>query len=133
MATIRDVMSTELVVVPPTATIAEAATAMGARTVGSALVMDGETLLGVFTERDVVRAVAQHFDGSEHQVHLWMTREPVTIGPDADVTEALAIMLDQGFRHLPVMEGGKLIGMASMRDLQPAPSRRRSAAPPAGP
>ncbi len=120
-------MSTELVVVPPTATIAETATVIGARGVGSALVMEGSTLLGVFTERDVVRAVAQHFDGSEHQVHLWMTREPMTIGPDASTTEALDTMLEQGFRHLPVVENGSLVGMVSMRDLQPGPARRHSA------
>jgi CBS domain-containing protein len=120
-------MSTELVVVPPTATIAETATIIGARGVGSALVMEGPVLLGVFTERDVVRAVAQHFDGSEHQVHLWMTREPMTIGPAASTTEALDTMLDQGFRHLPVMENGVVVGMVSMRDLQPGPARRHSA------
>jgi Predicted signal-transduction protein containing cAMP-binding and CBS domains len=120
-------MSTELVVVSPTATIAETATVIGARGVGSALVMDGSVLLGVFTERDVVRAVAQHFDGSEHQVHLWMTREPMTIGPDASTAEALDTMLEQGFRHLPVVEGGTIVGMVSMRDLQPGPARRHSA------
>ena len=89
--------------------------------------MEGSTLLGVFTERDVVRAVAQHFDGSEHQVHLWMTRAPMTIGPDASTTEALDTMLEQGFRHLPVVENGSLVGMVSMRDLQPGPARRHSA------
>ena len=120
-------MSTDLVVVPPTATIAEAATVIGARGVGSALVMDGPALLGVFTERDVVRAVAQHFDGSEHQVHLWMTRDPITIGPDASTADALDTMLEHGFRHLPVLEGGSIVGMVSMRDLQPGPARRHSA------
>jgi CBS domain-containing protein len=120
-------MSTDLVVVPPTSTIAEAATVIGARGVGSALVMEGSELLGVFTERDVVRAVAQHFDGSEHQVHLWMTREPITIGPDASTSDALDTMLDQGFRHLPVVENDVLVGMISMRDLQPGPARRHSA------
>ncbi|MEA2557101.1 MAG: hypothetical protein QOG88_639 [Actinomycetota bacterium] len=120
-------MSTELVVVSPTATIAETATVIGSRGVGSALVMEGSTLLGVFTERDVVRAVAQHFDGSEHQVHLWMTREPMTIGPEASTMEALDTMLEQGFRHLPVLEDGVIVGMVSMRDLQPGPARRHSA------
>jgi CBS domain-containing protein len=127
MLTVREVMSTELVVVSPTATIAETATVIGSRGVGSALVMEGSTLLGVFTERDVVRAVAQHFDGSEHQVHLWMTREPMTIGPEASTMEALDTMLEQGFRHLPVLEDGVIVGMVSMRDLQPGPARRHSA------
>lgn len=94
---------------------------------GSALVMDGETLLGVFTERDVVRAVAQHFDGSDHQVHLWMTRDPVTIAPDEPAEAALGSMLEHGFRHLPVMVGGAVVGMVSMRDLMPGPARRHSA------
>jgi CBS domain-containing protein len=120
MATIREVMSTELVSVAPGATVAEAATVMGARQVGAALVVDGETLIGIFTERDILRALASDFDAAHHHVGDWMTKEPVTVSPDASAAESLDRMLSEGFRHLPVTEDGALVGVVSLRDLSRA-------------
>lgn len=120
MATVDEVMSKDLVTVEPTATVAEAATVMGEHHVGSALVLEGGKLVGIFTERDVVRALAQHFDAAGHPVSSWMTRNPTTIAPDAPVREALDRMLAGGFRHLPVIQGGTVVGMVSMRDLSRA-------------
>jgi len=117
MVRIRDVMSTELTTVEPTATIAAAATVMGSRHVGSALVMDGERLAGIFTERDILRALASDFDAAGHTVAEWMSKDPGTIAPEATVAEALDRMLEEGFRHLPVMEGDRLVGVVSLRDL----------------
>jgi CBS domain-containing protein len=114
---IRDVMSTELVVVTPATTIAEAATVMSTRGVGSALVMEGERLVGIFTERDTLRAVAGDFDGEQHQVREFMTADPTTIGADAPASEALESMFAFGFRHLPVVEGEQVVGIVSMRDV----------------
>jgi CBS domain-containing protein len=110
-------MSTHLVSVPPTTTIAEAATVMGTNRVGSALVMDGPSLLGIFTERDVLRSLAADFDAPGHQVSESMTRNPRTVEAGADVGEALDAMLAHGFRHFPVMEDGAVVGIVSMRDL----------------
>ena len=124
MATIRDVMSKVMVTVGPSATIAEAATVMGARHVGSALVVEGDDLKGIFTERDILRALASDFDAAHHLVSDWMTKDPATITPDAPVAEALDRMLEEGFRHLPVMEGGALVGIVSLRDLSRAGSVR---------
>ncbi len=120
MASVREVMSTELVAVEPTATIAEAATLMGEHRVGSALVLEGGRLVGILTERDVLRALAAHFDAARQPVAQWMTRDPTTIGPDATVRDALELMLARGFRHLPVVEDDRVVGMVSIRDLSRA-------------
>jgi CBS domain-containing protein len=117
MASIRDVMSDQIVTVDPAATVAEAATVMGSRGIGSALVMQGGQLRGIFTERDIVRALGEHFDAAGHLVLNWMTSDPVTVDASASVPEALDLMLSKGFRHLPVMHEGRLVGMVSLRDL----------------
>lgn len=117
MVRVRDVMSTTLVTIEPEATIAEAATVMGSRRVGSALVLSKGDLVGIFTERDIVRVLAAHFDGAGHRVEDWMSRAPVTIEPDAPLAAARRIMLSHGFRHLPVVAGGRVEGIVSMRDL----------------
>jgi len=122
MATVRDVMSSELISVEPQTTVAEAATIMGGKHVGSALVMDGDRLAGIFTERDIVRALGEHFDAAGHPVSHWMTAQPATIDPEASTDEALDRMLRGGFRHLPVVEGGQVVGMLSIRDVAGADS-----------
>jgi len=114
---IREVMSTDLVKVVATTTIAEAATVMSTRGVGSALVMEGDRLVGIFTERDTLRAVAGDFDGEQHQVLEFMTSNPTTIDAEAPANEALESMFAFGFRHLPVMEDGRVVGIVSMRDV----------------
>jgi CBS domain-containing protein len=117
MATVRNIMSRDIVTVEPGATVAEAATLMGGRGVGSALVLDGPIAVGIFTERDILRALASDFDAAHHPVADWMTHDPVTIDADADVARARDLMLERGFRHLPVLEGGSLVGIVSLRDL----------------
>ena len=101
-------------------TIAEAASLMAQRRVGSALVLDGRHLHGIFTERDIVKALSQDASATHQAIGHWMTRNPETISPDATVEEALQRMLDGGFRHLPVMDGDRMVGMISMRDLSRA-------------
>ena len=122
MAQIRDIMSTAVFRVEPSTTVAEAATVMGERHVGSAIVVEGEQLTGIFTERDIVKALGQHFDAGGHTVSNWMTPNPTTIAPDASTDEALDMMLRGGFRHLPVVEEGRVIGVVSIRDLAAAES-----------
>jgi CBS domain-containing protein len=119
-ATVRDVMSPEIVAVGAEATVAEAATLMGKRHVGSALVMDGELPVGIFTERDIVRALAADFDAAGHPVSHWMTPDPETVEPGVTAHEALERMLAGGYRHLPVVDGGATIGIVSIRDLSRA-------------
>jgi CBS domain-containing protein len=129
MATVRDVMTAELITVTPSATVMEAAGMMFTRKAGSTLVMDGGELVGIFTERDVLRALhdaREHADeGRSSPVSRWMTPDPFSAGPDATVGQALDSMLDGGFRHLPVVEGGKVVGIVSMRDLSRSLARER--------
>jgi CBS domain-containing protein len=117
MPSLRELMSDDLVTVVPATTVAEAAQVMSLRRVGAALVVDGGELLGIFTERDIVRALGEHFDAAGHLVLNWMTADPVTVDASASVPEALDLMLSKGFRHLPVMQEGRLVGMVSLRDL----------------
>ncbi len=116
MATVRDVMSTSLLTVDATQTLTEAAARMDERRVGAALVMNGERLSGILTERDILHAVATgEVEGTK--VGAWMTHDPETVGPDERPGHAAAIMLHGGFRHLPVLDGDKPIGIVSIRDL----------------
>ena len=88
---------------------------MAKRRVGAVLVIDGDALIGIMTERDVLRAVGSgKIDGT---VGDWMTRDPITVGPDATHGEAAMMMIHGGFRHVPIIEAGKLIGIVSIRDL----------------
>jgi CBS domain-containing protein len=90
---------------------------MGGRHVGSAIVLGDGGVSGIFTERDVLRALATDFDAAQHAVEQWMTRKPATIAPDTGVRDARDLMLERGFRHLPVVEDGTLVGIVSLRDL----------------
>jgi CBS domain-containing protein len=117
VATVREVMKAGLYSVSPSTTVGEAISLMAQNRIGSALVMEGGKLIGIFTERDTVRAISQSHDAPDHEISSWMTRDPKTVSPDVEVDTALRTMLDNGFRHLPVVEGGEVIGMVSMRDL----------------
>jgi len=116
MATVREVMSTTLLTVEATATLREAAEQMDARRVGAALVLNGERLSGILTERDILHAVAiGQVEGTK--VGAWMTHDPESVGPDERPGHAAAIMLHGGFRHLPVLDDDRPIGILSIRDL----------------
>jgi CBS domain-containing protein len=117
MATLEEVMSRELVVVGPTATVAEAATVMGTHHVGSALVMEEGRLLGIFTERDVLRAVGSTVGAEGLHVREAMTADPETADLNVDAGDALDLMLERGFRHLPVVHDGRVVGVVSIRDV----------------
>jgi len=114
---ISEIMHTSLTTAEAETSLGEAATLMGERGVGSVLIVDGETLLGILTERDLVRALSSEFDAPQRPVVEWMTKGPVTVTPDVDTREALRVMMDGGFRHLPVCDGDRLVGVISIRDL----------------
>jgi CBS domain-containing protein len=109
-------MSRDLLRVAPDATVAEAARAMTTRHVGAVLVFDGERLAGILTERDVLQAVAKGLR-EDASVGEWMTRHPETIEPTDSTEHAAALMIHGGFRHLPVVDGGTVVGILSIRDL----------------
>jgi CBS domain-containing protein len=124
MATVRDLMNTKVVTTTPEATVAAAAAVMVAASVGSAVVMQGSFLAGIVTERDVLRAAASGEDLRGLPVSEWMTADPQAAGPDATAEDAAQIMLLNGFRHLPVVEGRTVCGVVTLRDLFAARIRR---------
>jgi len=121
---VLDVMTQVVLTADTGTTIAEAASLMAQRRVGSALVVDGPRLLGIFTERDIVKALSQDASATHQAIGHWMTRNPQTIRSDATIEEALERMLDGGFRHLPVVDDDQMVGMISMRDLTRVQVRR---------
>ena len=116
MPLVSEHMVTDLLTVEATTPLTDAVRKMDDRRVGAALVLEGERLVGVFTERDVLRAVA-HGLMPEATVAEWMTRGPETIEPDETAEHAAVLMIHGGFRHLPVVEEGKVVGILSIRDL----------------
>ena len=117
MAELGEVMSRNLLTVEPATPLAEAAARMNERGVGAALVLSGDHVAGILTERDVLRAVATG-DVTGTHVAAWMTHDPETIGPDDSTSHAASVMIHGGFRHLPVVdESGLPVGIVSIRDL----------------
>lgn len=98
-------------------TLAEAAARMWNAQTGSLLVMDGETMLGIVTERDLLRSVAQGQDPSQVPLKDIMQTDVVTVGPQTKLKEAAKLMTTKWFRHLPIVENGKVVGIVSQRDL----------------
>jgi CBS domain-containing protein len=107
----------EPITAPGSATVAEAAQLMRENKVGALMVVEAGRLVGVFTERDALfRVVADGRDPRQTQLAEVMTREPRTIHPDRPFPDALHIMHEGGFRHVPVVEDGRPVGMISARD-----------------
>ena len=117
VSSVGEMMATDVLSVAPEDTIGEAAQKMVDRGVGAAVVLDYGRLIGIFTERDLMRAVADRVHSSEARVREWMTGEPITISPETSAEEAAQTMLDNGFRHLPVVEGERAVGILSIRDV----------------
>ena len=116
MPVAREHMSRDLLTVEPALALGEVARRMVAKDVGAVVVLDGDELVGILTERDVLRAVADGIS-DDTRVADRMTRQPDTIDPDESMQQAAVLMIHGGFRHLPVVEGGAVVGMLSIRDL----------------
>ena len=116
MYPLADVMTQGVFAVEGGLRLREAATQMAERRVGAAIVLDGERLVGILTERDVLLAVASDRDKSA-TVEDCMTRHPETVEPSDTTDHAAALMIHGGFRHLPVVEGDRVVGIVSIRDL----------------
>jgi len=115
--TVGDVMHTRVVLTSPDSPMADAAAEMVRERVGSALVMQGNFLAGILTERDILRAAASGTDLTGVDVSAFMTKDPQSATPDTTVEDAAQVMLLNGFRHLPIMEGREVRGIVSLRDL----------------
>jgi len=117
MAVLRDIMTEDVLAVAPEDTMGEVAAKMVDRGVGAVVVKDFGRIIGVLTERDILRAVAARTHSSDARVREWMTADPITATADTDVEEAGRTMLENGFRHLPVVDGEQAVGIVSIRDV----------------
>jgi len=116
--TVRQVMEPDPVTVPPGCPVGEVLGLMNAERIGSVLVADDGRLLGIFTERDLLRRVADAPPGWRRRpVDEWMTADPLTISPDVGWDEAVTRMQQRSVRHLPVIEFGRVAGLLSTRML----------------
>ena len=99
------------------ATLGDAADALVADSCGGLGVIADRQLVGIITERDLVRAIAAGADPETELVSSWMAEAPDTFSPDVEVEAAARWLLEVGYRHMPVMQDGELLGIVSMRDL----------------
>jgi CBS domain-containing protein len=107
----------KLLTAPPKTTVSKAAKLMAKGKVGAVMVVERRHLIGIFTERDVVvRVMARDRDAKTTLLADVMTAEPKTVSPDKSFGYALLMMHENGFRHVPVVENGKLVGMVSARN-----------------
>jgi CBS domain-containing protein len=116
VSVVSEHMSQDLLTVSAGDRLGEAAKRMVARGVGAVLVMEGDRLEGILTERDLMRAVATGYS-DDARVGDWMTRQPETVDASDATDHAASLMIHGGFRHLPVVDQGRVAGIISIRDL----------------
>jgi CBS domain-containing protein len=127
VGTLADILKPNFITVAPEDTLGEVAEKMMSQNVGAVVVKDFGRLIGILTERDMLRAMAARMHTSEARVRQWMTSDPITAAPDMTLEDAAQVMLDNGFRHLPVVDGSTVLGVVSLRRVlggrrQPAPA-----------
>ncbi len=117
MDTVGDLMTRDVLTVDPADTLGEAAEKMIDHGVGALVVSDFGSIIGIVTERDILRAAANRTSSAETRVRQWMTKDVITVEPSTPAAEAAQTMLERNFRHLPVVDNGRPVGIISMRDL----------------
>ena len=117
----QSISRTHVVSLGPQASVRDAAGVMTRANCGSVLVMElPDTLLGILTERDLMtRVLARGLDADRTAVREVMTPNPICVPPDMRVSDAVVLMLERGFRHLPLVSGTKILGVFSVRDALP--------------
>jgi CBS domain-containing protein len=113
--TLADIVRRTYIEVAPEDTLGEIAERMTAKNVGAVVVKDFGRLIGILTERDMLKAMAARVHTSEARARQWMTEDPIVAAPDTTLEDAEKLMLDHGFRHLPVVEGDQVVGVVSLR------------------
>jgi CBS domain-containing protein len=122
---VRELMTKQPTTVEPGAKLGEVATLMKQEDCGSIPVVEGGRLVGIVTDRDIViRGVAAGKDPKNQRVSEVMSADPVAIGPDEDITTAEKVMADHQIRRLPVVEGGKLVGILVTAQIARAANER---------
>ena len=114
---VKDIMTREVITVGPHHNVADVASVMDARGVGSVLVLEEDRVLGILTERDILKVIGAGEDPKNVAAHEALTDDLYTIAPDASVDEAARKMTKAKVRHLPVIADDRVIGILSIRDL----------------
>ena len=117
MARIADVMSLRVLTVTPDETVQLAIARMLEENVGSVAVCEGNHLVGIFTERDVLRLAGENSELQALKIGDVMTRRVLTVSPDDDILAAGVLMADRRIRHLPVVQDGQVMGIVGLRDV----------------
>ena len=118
MPTVQDVMTPDPVAMQSSESVLDAAQRMKERDIGDVIVLDGERVCGLVTDRDiVVRVLAEGRDPSGTQLAEVCSRDLVTVAPDDDLTAAGDLMRDRAVRRIPVVEGDRVVGIVSIGDL----------------
>ncbi len=112
-------------IIGPEGTLSDAAEAMADAETDYVVVIDNRELVGIVTERDLVMAVAEGVDLGAVLVEDWMSEAPDTFAPDVTIAEGVAWLLETGYRHLPVMADGELLGVVTIRDLMWAQTQQQ--------
>jgi CBS domain-containing protein len=116
MPTVKDLMTKNVVTIDVNKTVVEAAALMSENDIGDLIVMDGNTPVGIVTERDFVRRVLAEGKSTESKVYEVMTRPLKVIDPDAPIKEAARRMVNKRIRRLPVIKDNKLVGIITAAD-----------------
>jgi citrate synthase len=114
---VHELMSSPPVTCSADTSLTEATSLMDSRQIGSVVVTDQRSILGILTERDLLRAAATRADPVTESVRRWMTADPDVLGFDDEVGEAWSGLTHHHYRHLPVVDDGELVGVVSIRDL----------------
>lgn len=114
-STLAEIVKPNFIEVAPEDTLGEVAERMTAKNVGAVVVKDFGRLIGILTERDLLKAMAARVHSSDARARQWMTPDPITAPLDLPLDEAAQIMIDHGFRHLPVVDEGQVVGVVSLR------------------
>ena len=114
---VGDIMTRDVKTASSGDTFADVARILHDNRISSVIVMDGDRIAGIVTERDLVNVVADGLDPREQAVGDRLTRDLATIEPRTDIADAASVMAERGIRHLPVVDRGELAGIVSIRDL----------------
>jgi len=117
---LADAMTVRVVTVTPDETVQLAIARMLEEGIGSVAVCDGPRLVGIFTERDVLRLAGEGRDFGDVRIGDVMTTQVFTLTPDVDITDAARVMRDKKIRHVPVVEDGNVLGIVGIRDVMGA-------------
>ncbi|TDE08375.1 cyclic nucleotide-binding/CBS domain-containing protein [Jiangella asiatica] len=114
---VAEIMTSATVTDSTTGTLRNAAEQMWRQQLGSLVIVDGDALVGIITERDVLRAMARGADPDIEPISDVMTRDVITVSPDTHVRDAARLMAQHWIRHLPIVDAGRLVGILSQRDV----------------